>query len=160
MPVQKPGRSVQIVATPRELLDAVEARFGKITFDLAATRENAVVPGGWFYGPGSTHGKDALVEDWSKWRGNLWLNCEYGDIKTWAAKCFMTSSEKPRGHIFLLIPASVGSNWWGTFVDRRAAVYFLSPRVVFQGHTASYPKDIALVHFGGKPGYACWRWKP
>ena len=37
-------RSVQDVETPRDLLDAVEARFGKLTADLACTRANAKAP--------------------------------------------------------------------------------------------------------------------
>lgn len=165
MPAQRPGKSIQIVGTPWELIDAVEARFGKIEFDLAATADNCKVrefgkvnPFKRF-GPGSKRGEDALIQDWAALRGNKWLNPEFGDIKSYAAKCFMTLSEKPKGSIFLLIPASVGSNWWRDYIDGRARAHFLNPRVTFQGHTASYPKDLALIHYGGKPGYEVWPWK-
>jgi hypothetical protein len=41
VPRQKPHQSEQDVGTPWELIRAVEARFGAIKFDLAATEENA-----------------------------------------------------------------------------------------------------------------------
>lgn len=164
MPIQKPGKSVQVVGTPRDLLDAVEARFGKMTFDLAATAENSVVGGGGFkhYGLGSEIAADALLQDWSRLKGNLWLNPPYANIKEWAEKCRHTSlgvSVKPRGQIFLLIPASVGSNWWAQYVDRRAAVFFLSPRITFVNHATPYPKDVCLCIYGASQRYECWRWK-
>jgi phage N-6-adenine-methyltransferase len=165
MPLQQPGKSEQIVGTPRDLLDAIEKRFGKMTFDLAATSKNCVVKGGKFhrefFGPGSGMYEDALDEraHWTDLKGNLWLNPPYANIKLWAEKCRHTSLGKPRGRIFLLIPASVGSNWWTQYVDQRAAVFFLSPRVTFVGHTSAYPKDIALCVYGAPQGYECWRWR-
>ena len=167
MPAQKPHRSEQIVGTPWELIDVVEARFGRLHFDLAATADNCKVRNGGKvmrnarFGPDSPEGTDALTQDWSALGKNLcWLNPPYGNIKEWAAKCFMAGRRGPQ--IFFLIPASVGSNWWAEYVDQQAFVYFLSPRLVFQNHTSSYPKDIALCHYNGprKAGYECWRWKP
>ena len=43
VPIQKPGRSRQDYGTPPEFLAAVVARFGPLAFDLAASRDNAVV---------------------------------------------------------------------------------------------------------------------
>ena len=60
---------------------------------------------------------------------------------------------------FLLVPASVGSNWWMHWVHQRASVRFLNPRVTFIGHAQGYPKDLALCVYDGKFGYECWRWK-
>lgn len=170
MPLQVPGKSEQVVGTPWELIDAVEARFGRLRFDLAATADNCKVRNGGKvmrnarFGPGSPEGIDALTQDWSALGRNLcWLNPPYGNIKEWAAKCFRHASAAAfGGQIFFLIPASVGSNWWAQYVDGSAFVYFLSPRLVFQGHSASYPKDIALCRYNGprKAGYECWRWKP
>lgn len=166
MPVQKPGKSEQTVETPWELIDAIEGHYGPMTFDLAATRENCKVrtkprgllykPTDMRYGPGSRFGHDALKEDWNDLvAGNFWLNPPYGSIAPWAERC----SLQKKGKIFFLIPASVGSNWWASFVDTVAEVRFLSPRLTFVGHTASYPKDIALCVYGSQPDYTCWRWK-
>lgn len=45
-------------------------------------------------------------------------------------------------------------------VRPRAAVYFLRPRVVFVGHRAGYPKDLALICYSSdKPGYFLWNLK-
>jgi hypothetical protein len=167
MPEQKPGRGVQEVGTPRAFLDAVEARFGALTWDLAANASNHVTPG-WF-GPGSVW-PDALATPWWDIDGLLWLNPEYSNIAQWAEKCAKESrriEDAPEGslrnrraRIAFLVPASVGSNWFARHVDGKALVLFLSPRLTFVGHTQSYPKDLILAVYGETPGYECWRWKP
>lgn len=164
MPKQKPGKSEQVVVTPWELVDAVEARFGKLRFDLAATRENCRVRRDYgypcWYGPDSPVGRDSLKKNWSKRKGLCWLNPPYGNIAPWAQKCAELEPRVGRS-VFLLVPASVGSNWWAEFVDRRCDVYFLGPRVVFEGHRQGYPKDLALCHYNGlgTHSYECWRWR-
>ena len=65
-----------------------------------------------------------------------------------------------RARIAFLIPAAVGTNYWARHIDRKAMVYFLSPRLTFVGHAQSYPKDLALCLYGDPPRYECWRWKP
>jgi len=166
MPAQRPRKSEQTVATPRDFLDAVEVRFGKMAWDLAATAENCIIKG-WGsegglkrFGPDHHDPKkrDAFANEWTKLKGNLWLNPPFGDIAPWAEKCAGCFSSNRR--IFLLVPASVGSNWFRHFVFNRAMVLFLSPRLTFVGHTQCYPKDLILAIYGHKPGFECWRWKP
>ena len=163
MPVQKPGKSVQEVGTPREFLDAVEERFGRLRWDLAADETNHVTEG--WSGPGSTVQPDSLKGAW--WalpEGLLWLNPPYAKIGPWAEKCSrwreVDSWNATRQRIAFLVPASVGTNWFAAHVDRKALVLFLSPRLTFVGHTQSYPKDLMLAVYGARPGYECWRWKP
>jgi phage N-6-adenine-methyltransferase len=152
MPAQRPHRSEQTVETPKDFLDAIAARFGRLDFDLACTKENAKAP------RPVTSG--SLELDWSQFTGNLWLNPPYTDLGAWASKCRSESIKSHKwNHILLLTPASVGSNWWSKHVDGQAAVYFLSPRLTFVGHSSSYPKDLALSVYGEKPVYECWRWK-
>jgi phage N-6-adenine-methyltransferase len=156
MPAQKPGRSVQVVETPWELIDAIESRWGAITFDLAATAQNCKVR----HFPEMRFGpeEDSLTREWTSLLGNLWLNPPFGGIEPWAKKCFVSLG--PERRIFFLVPASVGSNWWAKWVHEKAAVKFLGPRVTFVGHTQGYPKDLALcIYSDEKPGYECWRWK-
>jgi phage N-6-adenine-methyltransferase len=154
MPVQKPGKSVQEVETPLDFMQAVEKRFGRMDFDLAASPGNAKA----FRYFHKEH--DSLKQDWSKLDGNLWLNCEYSDIEPWAAKC---ASYKiglfDNIRIFLLTPASVGSNWFQSHVWGSALVLALNPRLTFVGHTQAYPKDLILSCFNGKYGFEPWRWK-
>jgi phage N-6-adenine-methyltransferase len=158
MPAQQPGNSKQDYATPREFLDAVERRFGPIRFDLAAHHGNHVVEN--YYGPGSPKGEDSFKQNWSLLGGVLWLNPEFADIAPWAEKCKTDGAAGAR--VKMLVPASVGSDWFREHVHHRALVLALSPRLTFVGETDPYPKDLMLCAFGPwiAPGFDCWRWKP
>ena len=166
-PKQKPGRSKQDVQTPRDLLDAVERRFGRIVVDLAATRDNAVVENGCYYGKGSLFGgtEDSLQVPWARYAPGLphelqWLNPPYANIWPWAAKCAEEGEMGAR--IAMLVPASIGSNWFAEHVHDKALVLAISPRVTFVGHTSPYPKDLILAVYGPwvAPGFDTWRWRP
>ena len=146
--------SLQDVETPADLIAAVEARFGKITIDLAANKSNHKADV--WLGPGGVE-PDSLAVDWARWDGTLWLNPPYRNITAWAAKCAKTSTLART--IVMLIPASVGTNWWADYVHEKAMVHFLRPRVIFKGHTQPYPKDLAIVAYGPPAGYLCWRWR-
>ena len=151
-PQQKPGRSKQDYGTPREFLDAIEQRFGATTFDLAAHAENTTHPD--YFSPEV----DSLAQDWTQLAGNLWLNPPFGDIAPWAAKC--AASAAPHRRIFMLTPASIGSNWFAAHVLGKALVLGLSPRMTFVGAPDPYPKDLMLSIFGEFPGFGVWRWRP
>jgi hypothetical protein len=157
--------SKQDYATPREFLDAVKRKFDvkEWRWDLAAVRENAVVTRNMdYFGPDHTleQFRDALAYNWAAIRGDLWLNPPYADIAPWAAKCDQTVNGVKlfRGHIFFLVPASVGSNWWADHVHNKALVEFPRPRLSFDGKNP-YPKDIALAVYGETAGYETWTWK-
>jgi hypothetical protein len=162
MPAQRPGRSEQVVATPRNFLITVEQKFGPIAFDLAANAENAVTNRdgqiGDYFGPGSIAGPDALALTWPAC-GLNWLNPPFGDIRPWAEKCVAEAARGAR--TLLLVPASVGAEWFGVLREH-AFIFELSPRITFVGHTGPYPKDLVLAYFGpeGFVGRAHWRWKP
>lgn len=152
-------RSVQSYATPADFRAAVVKRFGIPGFDLAADENNHFGPR-WF---SIDAGDDSLLQKWHAIDCHLfWLNPPFGDIEPWAKKCF---EESILGcHILFLTPASVGSVWFSRYVhDTATSVYFLSPRLCFDGK-APYPKDCILTEFGGPKlmtdtRYVCWRWK-
>lgn len=149
-------RSNQVVGTPWEFIRAVEARFGPIAFDLACTRENCKAPAGYYHPE-----VDALAASWSMDHpeGNLWLNPPFADIAPWAAKCAAADSLR-RGFIFLLVPASVGTEWFARHVNGKAFVLGLSPRITFDGQEDGYPRDLMLAVYGyGLHGFDTWRWK-
>ncbi len=157
-PIQKPGRSRQDYGTPVAFIEACAARFGPIVCDLACTTVNAKAPAGYHYDKGA----DSLMAEWARdWpEGNLWLNPPFGDIGAWAAKCTREAQNRG-GAIFLLTPASIGSNWFAKHVHRRARVLGLSPRLTFEGTKDPYPKDLMLSIFGlGFDGFDVWRWLP
>lgn len=156
MPAQKPGESEQVVCTPPEFLAAVVRRFGPIRFDLAATEENKVAPA--YFGPGSTHGEDALEQRWIL-GGVLYCNPPFGDIEPWVRKAVEEGADGARVH--MLLPASVSSRWFLEHVHRRALVLALCPKLSFVDHDNQFPKDLMLCVFGPwvAPGFDVWRWR-
>lgn len=164
MPEQKPGRSKQDYGTPADFIAAVEERWGKLAFDLAADESNAKAKRFW------TEEDDSL-SDACEWNAIapgklLWLNPPFGNIGPWAAKCAeyaalararRTALDK-KGRLLFLTPASVGANWYAAHVHDQARVVFLNGRLCFDGKDP-YPKDCMLSVFGEPPGFEIWRWK-
>ncbi len=152
-PVQKPGKSFQAYGTPDDLLAAVRKRFGPLSFDLAASADNTVVPGAYY-----DKEADSLSRSWHQIDGLLWLNPEFANIASWAEKCWLEAREGAK--ILMLTPASVGSEWFRQCVHGNAYVLALNPRLVFKGCTDAYPKDCMISVWGhGIHGFDVWRWK-
>jgi len=158
MPRQKPGKSKQDYATPREFIAAVEKRFGKLDWDLAATWRNAVTTD--FYGmQESGVFRDSLEQNWRRLEGNLWLNPPFAQIAPWAAKCAGSSYRGATNRIFFLTPASVGANWFWQYVWPHALVLPIHPRLSFDG-VDPYPKDLMLSVFNaGARTMERWVWR-
>lgn len=160
MPKQKPHRSRQDYGTPEGFLDAVEERFGTITWDVAASSANAVVDG--FY---SKDGIDAFTDDWAArfTRSDLlWLNPEFSELgHRWAPLVARWTTELPWLRLLMLTPASIGASWFRKHVHRRAMVLGLEGRLTFVGEKDPYPKDCMLSCFGfGVAGFDVWTWQP
>lgn len=176
-PSVKRFQSEQVVATPWEFIRAIEARFGPITWDLAATNENAKAPQ-WI-----TPEQDTFKQNWAKLLdgGRGWLNPEFDPMDISVRKCAL---EQQRGaELFTLSPASVSTNWFWDHVQPFATVYCLTPRIAFYGShnvypkkhpragqrrcqpgclgCCPYPKDLMLSHYNPTPNHELqrWRWK-
>lgn len=148
------GKSKQDYGTPPEFIAAVEKRFGELALDLAATRENKKALACF------TPEDDSLMHHWGTLLGNLWLNPPFADITPWAEKAAKECSPRA-GFMFLLTPASVGTDWFREHVQPSAYVLGLSPRLTFEGTHDPYPKDLMLSVFGfGLRGFDTWRWRP
>lgn len=154
MPAQKPGRSKQDYCTPVVFLHAVRTRLGIRDFDidLAADSSNHVCAR--YY----SREDDALVRPWRVGTGWNWLNPEFGNIGPWAQRARDQSIEH-NAHTAMLIPASVGANWWRDYVHDWARVLCLNGRITFVGCADAYPKDCALLLYGAVPGYDIWSWR-
>lgn len=153
-PRQKPGLSRQDVQTPEAFLLAVKRRLGIGFFalDVAASPENCVAMRHY------VEGVDGLTQSWAT-AGWAWCNPPYRRIEPWVAKA---AADAQRGvRVAVLVPASVGSNWWRDHVHGQACVLLLNGRVTFVGHDAGYPKDLALLLYGPAvaPGYQVWSWQ-
>ncbi len=143
--------SNQSFGTPDDFMAAVTGRFGRITFDLAASSENA--KSALFY----SEAEDSLKQPWHKLGGVLWLNPPFSDISVWAEKC--AAEMKLGARILFLTPASVGANWFQQHVAPFAHVLELSPRMSFDGRNP-FPKDLILsCYMHGLTGRSHWRWK-
>ena len=157
------GASRQDYRTPPEFLAAAKERFGRLAWDLAADSEASVSALDHYYGPGSTYAEDALSFDWSV-RGDwptgctLWCNPPFATLAPWAEHC--ASLRDRAGWTLLLVPASVGTEWWARHVHGAGYALWLAPRLKFVGCADPYPKDLALVAYGyGVTGAGPWRWK-
>lgn len=163
--------SKQDYQTQAELMAAIVARFGPISFDLAAHAGNKQSPN--YFAPCTgpdgplpfdkeAFGIDAFDHSWeylstNRFRrdghiGLLWLNCEFNDIPLWAARC--RDEAKKGANILLLTPASVGSNWFTNLITPYADTYLLKPRLSFIPRR-TYIKDCMLSHFV-KPSVRSW----
>jgi phage N-6-adenine-methyltransferase len=161
MPRQKPGRSKQNYATPDNFIDAVKRKLmiDNFSHDFAAdeTNRRALT-----YFSESNNAFDHL--NWEiycnldKWG---WLNPPFANIGKWARRCLQT--KHAAGHIVMLVPAAVGSNWFRDYVHDQCRVLFLNGRIHFDrdNPTWGYPKDCILILFSNRylPGYEVWTWK-
>lgn len=147
------GKSIQTYRTPDDFRMAVIRKFGMPHWDLAAEADTVFAedPKNFY-----SEKEDAFTRVWSLTVQLNWLNPPFSNIAPWAKKCAEESRLGAR--ILFLVPASVGSNWWAEYVHNHALVYFLRPRLCFDG-IAPFPKDIALCYWGATSGFQCWKWK-
>lgn len=156
--------------TPWEFIRAVEGKFGPVVIDLATSGLSSAKASRWI-----TPEEDSLKQNWAELldSGLGWDNCPYSNIAPWAKKHFEQWEAGAR--TLLLVPASVGSNWYWNHVERYAEVYSVG-RMVFdncfdrktgQLVRTVYPKDLILCHYdptqAAKPDYPRrmqrWNWK-
>ena len=158
MPQQRPHRSRQDYRTPAVFVQAVQWLLGVSHFqhDFAADARNS---------KGITHydiQTDALKMDRSAWRQAVgadwgWLNPPFTDIGAWAERCVELRDDG--GSVVLLVPASIGSNWFRDFVYRHASIVALNGRISFDG-VGPYPKDCMLCLYGPsvQRNFHVWNW--
>lgn len=141
MPKQKPGQSKQDYRTPPEFIDAVKTllEIDRFDIDIAADDDNAVAD--CYF---SERHSAFEAPNWVGEGGWNWLNPPYNNIKHWVRRAHAEAYfDKVRTAV--LIPASVGANWWRDYVHFKSEVLFLNGRITFQGCDAPYPKDCALL---------------
>ena len=154
-PTVRRHNSKQDYETPIEFIRVVESRFGRIKVDLAATEKDAKAD------RYITQEQDSLSQHWHHRFGSLflWLNPPFNNVAPWVEKCLLESQKGAR--ILLLTQASVGSNWFAEYIFGHANIYFLRPRLSFDGENP-YPKDLMLSAFApeiANPRIQCWKWK-
>lgn len=163
-PTIKRGQSSGDIWTPWEFIRAVEEKFGRLAIDLCASGVESAKAARWI-----TPARDSLAQDWAILLGGGlgWDNCPFDNIRPWAAKHVFEREQGAK--MLLLVPASVGANWYWDFVEPYSDVYSVG-RMVFdncfdkQGKlvTTPYPKDLILCHYypgSPKSKMQRWQWK-
>jgi site-specific DNA-methyltransferase (adenine-specific) len=159
MPAQRPGRSKQDYSTPPEFIAAVLARLDidRFQHDFAATARNSK---GETYWDRDIDSLSVNAYDWADVLGPQgwgWLNPPYATIQPWVRAAY--NATKYGAHIAMLVPASVGSNWFKRYVHDHAQVLFLNGRIEFIPGQP-YPKDCMLILWGATtPNYDVWSWR-
>lgn len=159
------GESNGDIWTPQIFIDAVEQKFGPLTWDLACSFANCKAPHGLAW-PNT----DSLLEHWHQLvdfgEGKLcYLNPPFSNIAPWAAKC--AAEWKLGAEILLLVPMG-SQNWYWDYVEPFAQVYAVGrmvfdncfDRVTGEAVITPYAKDLILAHFVPNllPGNRPQRW--
>lgn len=164
MPRQQPHRSKQDYRTPTVFLDAVRDLLGikSFDFDFAADAKNTVVPHRYWAAQDnslSIHPRNWALQ--TRKDGWGWCNPPYTSIEPWVSHCRIMAELS--GRVVLLVPASVGSNWYRDHVHKRCQVLFLNGRIPFMPDkpTWLYPKDCMLCLYGPNQPKECevWSWR-
>jgi phage N-6-adenine-methyltransferase len=163
-PSIKRGQSSGDIWTPWKFIHAVEARFGMLSIDLAASGPRSAKALRYI-----TPEDDSLKQDWAiMLDGGLgWDNCPYSNIAPWASKHAAQSQLGAR--TLLIVPGSIGANWYWDFVEPYSNVYSVG-RMVFDNCfdkdgklvTTVYPKDLILCHYDKsqpRKKMERWRWR-
>ena len=151
--------------TPWKFIRAVEYKFGPLAIDLSASGPQSAKAPRWI-----TPEEDSLKQDWATMLdGGLgWDNCPYGNIAPWAR--YHAQQWEIGAETLLLVPGSIGANWYWDWVEPFAQVYSIG-RMVFDncfdrktGELVStvYPKDLILCHYdpANYPGrIERWDWR-
>ena len=151
--VDRSSESDQDRRTPPELLDVIEARFGKFVFDLAAKKGHSIRGL-----PCYTPEQDALKWGWGANlpAGNRWLNPPFSRFPEFTKKA--AESATPSCPIVMLTLTSIGTNWYWKNVVPFAFSYSI-PRVQFIGEPYVFTKDLLVNLYGfGSGGGLIQRW--
>lgn len=154
MPRQRPGKSKQDYCTPPDVLRSVRRKLGIEQFDIDLAASNDLVCPRFY-----NEEQNSLIQHWRVGTGWNWLNPPYANIEPWVQKAWQESFLGAKTAV--LVPASVGSNWWGTYVHNNAHVLLMNGRVKFVGAKDLYPKDTVVLLYSKacRGGYEFWNWR-
>lgn len=153
----------QNYGTPQDFVDWVGYRFGlDLVLDLAADFNNKKCFG---Y---ISEERDSLTLDWkaeilsmqpyaayaSKRTLAGWLNPPFKQNPAFAKKAH---HEKVNGAKFATLTlSSLGTNWFKDHFKNNALNFILEDRMIFEGETQPYPKELMLSIWGTGMNGLCW----
>lgn len=123
--------------TPQIYFDVVNTVY-HFTVDICANDQNFKMR------PYMTEADDSLSMEW---HGRIWCNPPYSDIRPWVEKALM---EVQCGHaeiVVMLLPASVGSNWFHDLIyhNPNCTYSFYRGRMAFNGTTGAMFDSMLVV---------------
>lgn len=154
------SESKQDYVTPAWFVKACEQRFGvNLVIDLAADAENTRCLR-WY-----TKEVDSLKCDWMggikgvSFAPDLmaagWLNPEFRKTPAFMEKCAIVGAGGTK--VIALTLSSLGTQWYKKFVKPNALSLILEDRLIFEGQTDPYPKELMVSLFGfGMTGLGWW----
>ena len=124
--------------TPQDTFDWAYRKFGPLTLDVCASRENTKLDN-YF-----TKADNALVQKWAPSR--CWMNPPYGrQVGKWIQKAYLESKEG--AIVVCLLPARTDTRWFHDYCIR-GEIWFLKGRLKFGGSKNSAPFPSMVVVFG------------
>jgi len=103
-------------ATPDEVFEELNERYGPFTLDAAANEANHKCD--LWLGPGNKYGEDCLVCSWGEYDVSIprvWMNPPYSNPAPFVAKAWW---EAHVGHcmVTMLLPGTTEVGWWKDYV--------------------------------------------
>ena len=126
-------------ATPQDLFDDLDAKYGPFTLDPCATHDNAKCAT--YY----TYFEDGLSQVWT---GRVFMNPPYGrQIIKWVRKAY--ESAERGAMVVCLLPSRTDTAWWHDYC-MKGEITFLRGRVYFEqegkSDRAPFPSAIVVFH--------------
>jgi hypothetical protein len=117
-------RSKQDWRTPQYVLEYARNRFGHLSIDMAATKENAVVPE-WCEGE-----DEKKPPHFSLWKQDFWCNPPFAQSKIWVTAALLAAEKGRTGT--LLLRADLGAEYSLRLYEAGAVIVVLTPRVAYE----------------------------
>jgi len=117
-------------STPKDLILKLEKEFGQFTFDPCPLRgENS---------------EDGLKMDW---KGLVFLNPPYSNIKEWIEKALFHFNRGDCKVIIILLPARTDTKWFHELVYKKIETRFLKGRLKFgdSKNSAPFPSMLLIL---------------
>lgn len=127
-------------STPLEIFNPLKEEF-MIALDVCASKENNKCPT-YF-----TKEEDCLIQDWSKYYGNAWMNPPWGRGMQKFVRKAREESFKGKT-IVCLLPVRSNTKWWHEcIIDTKTEVRFLKGEIKFNGLPRGLWLPCAIVIF-------------
>jgi len=117
-------------ATPTDIYEDLNQRYGPFTLDAAASAENAKCARYW------TEADDALTKPWT---GRTFCNPPYQYCAKFVERAIDEARNGNAEIVVLLVPARTDTRWFREAWEHADEVRFLSGRIAFEGASGPAP---------------------